>query len=88
MCKVSDTTPLHEGSTWQSWQAAPARAAIIGAHDAGWLSQPELSRRLTTLRDAPSPAQLLSTWLAARGEPVNVSAPVPDALYDDPMQDP
>lgn len=68
-------------SAWVAW------AAVLGASDASWLSQPErsrLSRRLCRLHEDPNAPQLLSTWLAARAEPVNLSAPEPDALHDDP----
>lgn len=64
-----------------------AWATILGVRDVDWLSQSErsrLCRRLNRLHDAPNPAQLLATWLAARAEPVNVSAPEPEALHADP----
>lgn len=67
--------------------ARTAWAAILGVNDAAQLSQPDrskLRRRLIRLHDNPNAPQLLSTWLAARAEPVNVSAPEPDALYTDP----
>lgn len=64
-----------------------AWAGILGARGADWLTPAERSRlsaRLTRLRDDPHPAQLLASWLAARAEPVNVSAPEPEALFADP----
>jgi hypothetical protein len=52
-----------------------------------WLRQDErsrLRRRVERLHDDPNAAHLLATWLAARADPVNMSAPEPEALYADP----
>lgn len=36
------------------------------------------------LHNAPNTPQLLASWLAVRAQPLNVSAPELDSLYDDP----
>jgi len=51
------------------------------------LSQPDKSKlraRLNRLPGNPDAPRLLSSWLAARAQPVKVSSPEPDALYADP----
>jgi excisionase family DNA binding protein len=75
--------------------ARVAWSAILGVdrrqqgmtNDAWALSQPERSRlnkRLRQLHHDPKGAQRLAGWLAGRAERVDVSAPEPDALFQDP----
>ena len=64
-----------------------AWAAILGVREVDWLSQPErfkLVKRLGKLRTDPDAARRLATWLAARADPLTMSAPEPEGLWGDP----
>jgi len=69
------------------FSARVAWAAILGPGNVDWLSQPDRSKlraRLGQLRKQPDAAQRLASWLAARAPVVDVAAPRPAALWDDP----